>query len=178
MIQGVQAPLEQQAAEHDAGQADESLPEQVALGAFPELADGEQRVADHLDSGGTLPAVADDGIAAGGLQIHQAGEPLRRLVAHRHSAAFDQHLVAVRGEHTDAFEIAAVEDRADHQLDHGQVVVDVRGQRQAEGGRRVLGVAAQLGDLLFAGAFHADQEAAGEARQHQYADGDEQLLEQ
>ncbi|MCY1539654.1 hypothetical protein D9M68_752510 [compost metagenome] len=70
IIQRAQLALEQQHAQADAEYATERQPQQDAERALPEFADGEQRMADHLQPRRLAPAVADDGIAAGGRQIH------------------------------------------------------------------------------------------------------------
>ena len=123
------------------------------------------------------PAITDNRIALGRLQIDQAGKPLGRLAADRHTAAFNQQLAGGWVGNANALEITTVEDRADHQFDH-RSVVDMRAERETQRRGGILGMGAQLVDLLLTRAFHTDQKTADEIHQHQHADGDKQLLEQ
>jgi len=177
IVQRAQLPLEQQHTECQAQCATQRQPQQVAQRCLPELADGKQRVADHLDTRRLAPAITDNGIALRRLQSYQPDKPGRHLGNHRHTRALDQNLLAVAGIHTDALEIATVEDRTDHQLHHRRVV-DMRTERQAQRSRCILRMCTQLVDLLLAGTFNPQQETAGKVDQQQQADRDEQLLEQ
>ncbi|MCY1404924.1 hypothetical protein D9M71_201490 [compost metagenome] len=106
-------------------------------------------MADDLDPGGLLPAAADDRITTGGLQADQFDEPVRNIVDRRNARALDQGLIGFHIDHADARVVTAVENRADQQLDHRRVV-DIRGQGKRQRGRGVLGMGAQLVDVLSA----------------------------
>lgn len=132
---------------------------------------------DDLDPRRLLPATADKGVAASWLQADEVDEPLRHVAHLRDPTTLDDGLVGGQVDHTNAGVVAAVEDRADHQLDHRRVI-DARGQRQGQCGGGVLGMGAQLIDVLGTRTFQADHEAAAEGHDQEHADCDQQLFEQ
>ncbi|MNN18349.1 hypothetical protein D3C81_1315560 [compost metagenome] len=134
-------------------------------------------MADHLDPGSLLPATADDRITTGGLQADQFDEPVRNVVDRRNTCALNQVLVGLQIDHADARVVTAVENRADQQLDHRRVV-DVRCQGQRQRRRGVLGMGAQLVDVLSARALQTDHETTGEGDHQEQTDSNQQLFEQ
>ncbi|MNM75276.1 hypothetical protein D3C81_870590 [compost metagenome] len=177
VVQRSQLVAQQQGAEHGTGRATQQQPAQAAQGALPELGNGEHRVADHFNPRSLLPAAADDGIATGGFQADQVHEPARHTTRVRLGMALHQHGVGAQVDDLDAGVVTTVEDRADHQLDHRRVV-DIRRQRQRQGRGGVLGMGAQLVDVLAARTLQADHEAAAEGDYQEQADGKQQLFEQ
>ena len=177
VVQRLELAAQQQRPQHRADRATHQQPAKAAQGALPELGHGEHRMADYLDPGRLFPAAADQGITTGWLQADQVDEPLRYLAHVGCTAALDNGAVGLEVHHTNARVITAVEDRADQQLDHRRVV-DVRGQRQRQRRGRVLGVGAQLIDVLGPRTFQADHEAAGEGDHQEQADSKQQLFEQ
>ncbi|MNV03479.1 hypothetical protein D3C71_937490 [compost metagenome] len=177
VIERFQLPTQQQRAQYRADHTADQQPDETAQGALPQLGQGKHRVADHLDPCRLLPATADDRIAASGLQADQFDEPVRHAGIGRDAAALHQCLVVGQIDHADARVVTAVEDRADQQLGHRRVV-DIRRQGQRQRRRRVLGVGAQLVDVLGTRALEADHEAAGEGDDQEQTDSDQQLFEQ
>ncbi|MCY1551973.1 hypothetical protein D9M68_883400 [compost metagenome] len=134
-------------------------------------------MADHFNARGLLPATTDDCIAAGGLKADQAHEPKRHTARVWLGMTLHQHGIGTQVDDLDACIVTTVENRADHQLDH-RWVVDIRRQRKRQRGGRILGVRAQLVDVLAARAFQADHETATEGDHQEQANGQQQLFEQ
>ena len=177
IVQRPELTPQQQGPEDRTRRPAQQQPAEAAQGALPEFGQGEHRVAHHLHARRLLPATADDGIAAGRREADHLHEPGRHAIGVGLGGAFHQHLVIAQVDHADAGVVATVKDRADHQFGHRRVI-DVRRQRQRQRGGRVLGVGAQLVDVLGTRAFQADHEATAEGDHEKHTDSDQQLFEQ
>ena len=172
IVQRLQLPAQQQPTEHHADRTAQEQPAQATQGALPELGQGEHRMADHFYPCGLFPATADQRITTGRLQADQLDEPVGHAVVVGNTAALDDGFVGGQVHDADAGIVTAVEDRADQQLHHGWVI-DIRGERQRQCRRGILGVGAQLVDVLGARAFQADHEAAAEGDHQEQTDCDQ-----
>ncbi|MNG95010.1 hypothetical protein D3C79_540330 [compost metagenome] len=177
VVQRPQLTAQQQCTKYRTRGTAQQQPAQAPQGTLPELGDGKHRMADHLDPRGLLPATADNGIAARRFEADQVHEPGRHASAIRLGMTLHQHGIGAQVDDLDARIVTTVEDRTDHELDHRRVV-DVRRQRQGQRGGRILGMRAQLVDVLAARAFQADHETATEGDHQEQANGQQQLFEQ
>ncbi|MNJ37018.1 hypothetical protein D3C77_318230 [compost metagenome] len=177
VVQRLELATQQQGTEHRAQGTTQQQPAQAAQGALPQLGQGEHRMADHLNPRRLLPATADNRIATGSFKADQANEPRRYTVGISLGMPLHQHGIGAQVDDLDARVVTTVENRTDHQLDHRRII-DVRCQRQRQRRGRILGVRAQLVDILATRAFQADHEAAAERDYQEQADGKQQLFEQ